>query len=792
MSHPEALMALKIAEKTSDRFSRIRDALMSEAVHLCPERALLITEYFKKHDDKKDPMVVRRAKALRYLLTHKTVEIWPDEWIVGNVGTKRKSAIIQPELAGVYMCEELLWVDKRKTAPHPISWSDRFKLVKKVIPYWLFRNMIFRAFKSHRTRFLQYVPEQLNATYYLINEVAGIGHFLPNYEKMIQLGIEGYLDVMKEMDGHLHKAAEIACEGLADYSLRLGEKAMEQAELEKDPVRAKELKTIAQSCWKVPLKPAESFHEALQSLWLTHMTVCLEGINSAVSFGRVDQYLYPYYQKDIAEGRLTPEGAFELLLSFSAKTTEHVFLISERTSQYHGGFLVAQAATIGGMDKDGKDAVNDLTYLFLDVMEHAGLRDPNYMARIHDGSPKEYIRRAVDVARKGNGVPGLFNDEVAVQSLVAHGFPLEEARNYGIVGCVEPSFPGQSFFSTDAALFNLPLCLVLAINQGRRLNARLHIGAKTPRPEKLTSMDAVLDAFTVQVNHMVARMISDMKIVEKGNRDYHPTPFSSMLVDGCIESGRDVTQGGALYNSSGVQGVGVADAADSLAALDELVFQQQKYSLVEIIDALRVNFNGNPKMQAELLNASKFGNDMDLPDRYAGQVARIFHDALVKFTNTRGGNYVPGYYSSTCHVGFGNRTEAFPSGRKRGEPFAASLGCSNGRDRRGVTALLNSVAKVDSTLAMNGYALNLRFDKSTLAGEKGQRVMTALAEGFFRSGGMEMQLNVLDPDMLEDAKENPGKYPGIVVRVAGFCAYFDDLPNTVKEEIIDRTRLILK
>ncbi len=784
--------ALKITEKAPDRFYRIKETLMSQPVHLCPERALLITEFFKKYDHKKEPMVIRRAKALRHLLMHKSVKIWPDELIVGNVGTMRKSAIIQPELAGVFMCEELLWIDKRKTTPHPISWSDRAKLIKNVIPYWLLRNMATKAFAKHRARFLQYIPEQLNATYYLINEAGGIGHFLPNYERMIQLGTEGYLDAMKGMDGDIHRAAKIACEGLADYTNRLGDEADRLADLEKDPVRAEELKTIATVCRRVPLKPAQTFHEALQSLWLTHMSICLEGLNSAVSFGRVDQYLYPYYKKDLAEGRITSEEAFDLLLSFSAKTTEHVFLISERTSQYHGGFLVAQAATIGGMDKDGQDAVNDLTYLFLDVMEHAGLRDPNYMARIHAGSPEEYIRRAVDVARKGNGVPGLFNDEPTVESLVKHGFPLAEARDYGIVGCVEPSFPGKSFFSTDAALFNLPLCLILAINQGRRLKSRRRIGAKTPPPDALKSMDAVMDAFVTQVNHMVKRMIDDMHIVEKGNRDYHPTPFSSMLVDGCIESGRDVTAGGAQYNSSGVQGVGVADTADSLAALHELVFKKKKYTLIEVIAAMQADFDEYEKMHAELLNAPKFGNDMDMPDQYAARTAQIYHDVLTKYTNTRGGNYVPGFYSSTCHVGFGNHTEALPSGRKKGEPFAASLGSVNGRDRSGVTALLNSVAKVDSTLAMNGYALNLRFDKTTLSGEKGLRVMTALTKGFFKSGGMEMQLNVLDPDMLLDAKTHPGKYPGIVVRVAGFCAYFDDLPNTVKQEIIDRTRLKTK
>lgn len=786
-------MALQAAPATGikvpERFSRIRKTLLAEPIALCPERALFITEYFKKFDDKKEPMVVRKAKAFRYLLQNKSVRIWEDELIAGNMGTRRKSALIQPELAGVFMCEELLWIDRRKTTPHPISWADRYKLLTRVIPFWLPRNMTMRAFAGRRARFLGYVPEQLRATYYLINEAGGIGHFLPNYEKMIQLGVEGYLQNLKGKDGDLHRAAAIACEGIVDYARRLADEAEEMAGREKDPKRADELNAIAKNCRRVPQKPAETFHEALQSLWLTHMAVCLEGLNSAVSFGRIDQYLYPYYIKDLAEGRLTSKDAFELLLCFSAKTTEHMFLLSERVSQYHGGFLVAQAATVGGTDKAGRDAVNELTYLFLDVMEHAGLRDPNYMARVHAGSSKEYIRRAVDVARQGNGVPGLFNDGAAVAALVRHGYPLEEARDYGIVGCVEPSFPGRSFFSTDAALFNLPLCLILAINEGRRLNSRRRIGAKTPRPGALGSMDAVMEAFTAQVNHMVGRMIDDMHVVEAGNRDFHPTPFSSMLVDGCIESGKDVTAGGAKYNSSGIQGVGVADTADSLAALHVLVFEKKKHTLAQVLAALRSDFKKSPKMQSELLFAPKFGNDMDLPDRYAAEVAKIFHDALAGYQNMRGGNYVPGFYSSTCHVGFGNRTEALPSGRNAGQPFAASLGCVNGRDRRGVTALLNSVARIDSTLAMNGYALNLRFDKATVSGEKGVRVMTALTEGFFNSGGMEMQLNVIDPEVLTDAKTHPGKHPGIVVRVAGYCAYFDDLPDTVKQEIIDRTRL---
>ncbi len=775
--------------RTSQRFERIKAALMSSPVYLCPERALLITDYFKNHDNRKEPTLIRKAKAFRHLLRHKSVCIWPDERIAGNVGTKRKSAIIQPELAGTFMSEELLWIDKRKTTPHLITWRDRRKLLTTVIPYWLPRNMVYRAFRGKRMHFLRYAAEQLNATAYLINEAGGIGHFLPNYEKIINIGIQGYLKQLETEDGVLHRAIRIACEGLVDYANRLSSEALRLSESEADATRAEELKEISRILLRVPLQPAETFHEALQSLWLTHLAVCLEGLNSAISFGRIDQYLYPYYQKDLSSGRITPEDAFDMLLSFSAKTTEHVFLVSERTSQYHGGYLVAQAATIGGVDNNGNDAVNDLTFLFLDVMAHAGLRDPNYMARIHSNAPGHYIRRAIDVARTGNGVPGLFNDEPTIKALVRHGFPLSEARDYGIVGCVEPSFPGRSFFSTDAALFNLPLCLILAINQGRRLHSKKQLGAPTPHPDDFLSIEDVVGAFQQQVEHMAGRMITDLQMIEKGNREYHPTPFSSMLVDGCIESGSDVTAGGARYNSSGIQGVGVADVADSLAAIQSLVFDRRKYRLSDIVDVMGKNFAGQKVMHAELSNAPKFGNNLELPDRFAREVARIFHDSLAGFQSTRGGNYVPGFYSSTCHVGFGNRTEALPSGRVSGQPFAASLGCANGKDRRGATALLNSVAAIDATLAMNGYAVNLKFEKNTVAGEKGVNVLTALAEGFFKSGGMEMQLNVVDSEMLADARAHPGRYPGIVVRVAGFCAYFDDLPDTVKKEIIDRTSI---
>jgi len=588
---------------SSPRFQRIKAALHDVPVYLCPERAHLITAYFKYHNDPSQPQVIQKAQAFRYLLENKSTCIFPEELIIGNVGRHRKSAIIQPELSGVFGSQDLLWIDKRATTPFKMPWRERLRLGLRTLPYWLLRNMIFRAFYPRIHHFVRYALDQLQATYYLINEVGGIGHFLPNYERMLNQGVTGYLASIQDVNNDLAAAARIACEGLLTYAERLAQETERQALHETDPDRAAELHEMARVCRKVPRQPAETFHEALQSLWLTHMAVCLEGINSAVSFGRVDQYLYPFYRRDIKAGRLTPELTRELLLCFSAKTTEHVFLLTENLSKYHGGYLVAQAAIIGGMNSEGRDAVNELSYLFLDVMEQSGLRDPNYQVRLHAGTPPSFLQRAADVARQGKGVPAFFNDQAVIDSLVAHGYPLPDARSYGIVGCVEQAIPGRSFLSTDAALFNLPICLELALNQGRRWNRKQRTGAATPDPSTFFKIEDVIQAFQQQVEFLVARMIRDLQTIEKGNRDFHPTPFSSLLVDGCLASGRDVTAGGAIYNSSGIQGVGVADTADALAALATVIFRDRRRTIPQACQALQQDFNQDPKLLARFRKA---------------------------------------------------------------------------------------------------------------------------------------------------------------------------------------------
>ncbi|MEW6439755.1 MAG: pyruvate formate lyase family protein [bacterium] len=771
-----------------ERIRGIHRDLAAARPHLCPERAVLVTEYFRKYDAPGEPAVVRQARVLHHLLTRKSVRIYPGELIVGNAGTSRVSCILQPELASAFMASELAWIERRRTNPFRISRIDRARLATRVIPYWLRRSMPARMFPDPLTA-ARYVRSQLDPVFYLINEAGGIGHFLPDYARMLRLGTRGYLESLAGQNDPLHQAAGIVLRGLEKWAERIAEHASGLARDSVDRVRRAELVEIARICRKVPREPAETFHEALQSLWLTHLAVNLESINSAVSFGRIDQYLYPYYQRDLERGVLARERALELLLCFSAKATEHLFLLSSRISEYHAGYLVVQAAVVGGMDREGRDAVNPLTWLLLEIMEKHRMRDPNYQVRVHRGSPPDYLARAADVARQGSGMPAFFNDEAVVAALTAHGFPPQDARDYGIVGCVEPSIPGKSFLSTDAALFNLPICLELALNGGRRWNDRRRSGAPTPDPAGFRSMDDILGSFQQQLYFQIDRLIADLRMAEKGNRDHHPTPLSSLLVAGCIESGKDLTAGGARYNGSGVQGVGVADVADSLAALDHLVFRRKRLRLTEVLEALRANFDGCEEVRVKLERAPKFGNDHPLPDGYAARVVQMFHDSLVRHRNTRGGTYVPGFYSVTCHVAFGKKTGALPSARRAGEPFASSLGPAVGAERRGPTALLQSVAKVDSALMPNGNALNLRFDPAQLEGDRGIERLQGLIRGFFEQNGMQVQLNVIDPELLEDARAHPGKHPELVVRVAGYCAYFDDLPEAAKDEIIRRTRL---
>ncbi|MCG3165382.1 MAG: Choline trimethylamine-lyase [Bacteroidia bacterium] len=788
---------LKFAEeKSTRRLQKLKQEVEAAPASICSERALLITEYFKKKENHNKPVVIQKAEALAHVLKNKAVKIYPGELIVGSTTSKRKAGPVYPELHGVPVLEDLFSFKNRKLNPLQISDKEKKALLLDVVPFWLTRFMAYKALSA--TELFSFVTDQLKPKFYLINETGGIGHLVPDYEALINIGMEGILIQIKESKRKLnasdekyyfYEAMELIFQGVIDMADNYAFEAKRLAKIEKDSERKEELELIAQNLQHVPRYPATTFHEALQSIWMLHTAITLEGLDNGISFGRSDQYLYSFYKQDIKRRILTPSRAKELLGCFAIKSAEIIPVFSNSISECHGGFLSGQAMTIGGIDKNRNDVTNELSYMILELMDEVRLRQPNYHARIHPNSPQKYIDKIVSNLAKGVNSPAIFNDEVIIESLKRCGFSDDDAKEYTTLGCVELGAAGKTFGSTDAALFNLPVCLEMALNNGKLFGGIKQYGCETGNPEKFKAIDDVKIAFTRQVNFMIDKLVETLAPIETGNRKFHPTPLTSAFTQGCIEKAKDVTAGGAVYNFSGVQGVGVTDVGDSLYAIEQLIFVKKKYSLTTLIHALKTNFEGNERMQLEFLNAAKFGNDIQEADAYSVWVTNTFYNAFEHKKNTRGGKFIAGFYSTTTHYSFGKLTGALPNGRKKGLPFSSGIAPMNGADKKGPTALLNSLSAIDYLRAHNGTNVNAKFDTATLKGEHGKEILKSLLLTYFKKGGMQIQLNVLDTEMLKDAKLHPEKYPSLIVRVSGYSAYFNDLSDAMKDEIIARSSL---
>ncbi len=780
----------------SAKLSLLKKDVTSSPYAICIERAVLVTEYFKNRVNDNKPLILRKAEALAYVLKNKTCRIYPAEMIVGTTTSKRVAGPLYPELHGLPVMEDLMSFETRKVNPLQISNGEKMRLVKDVVPFWINK---FLAYKSlSKKELFKFVFDQLNPKFFLINETGGIGHLIPDYEMLINTGINGVLDHVKlslavlpaeSEKRSFYLAIEAVCLGVLEMAANYASEARLMAAFEPNALRAVELLQIAQNLEHVPARPARTLHEALQSIWLLHTAITLEGLDNGISFGRMDQYLYPFYKRDIESGTLTREEAKELLGCLSIKSAEIIPVFSNKITSSHGGFLSGQAVTIGGTDKDGNDVTNELSYIFLELMDELRMRQPNYHARVHAGSPPQYLDRIMDNLIRGANSPSVYNDEVIVRSLKKCGFSDVDAMEYSTLGCVELNSPGKTFGSTDAALVNVPICLEMALNGGKLFGANSISGCRTKQPEEFLCIEDVQDAFKAQLNFEIDRLQELLAPIEIGNRDYHPTPLTSSFIQGCMDQAKDVTAGGAIYNFSGVQGVGITDTGDSLYAISELVFKRWKYSLTQVVNALKNNFAGEEKMRKEFLSLPKFGNDNQEADRFSKWVADTFYDAFEGRFNTRGGRFVAGFYSTTTHYSFGLQTGAMPNGRLKGMPFTSGISPTNGADKKGPTALFNSVSSIGFERAHNGVNVNAKFDTATLKGEHGKKVLEALLITYFKKGGMQLQVNVLDTNMLRDAKENPEKYPWLIVRVSGYSAYFNDLSPAMKDEIIQRSTL---
>lgn len=822
------------------RVHDIQNAIRQSDRHLCFEVSRLKTDYYKKHGFSK-PTPIHRAERLDYVLKNKSVIIYPHELLVGNFTSKRVGGQVWEEHYGALFASILHQIHRQKPVSFKCSWKERLDFFSRTLPFWLKHSLLMKVNDSI-PKFLLTIARASENVAGFNNNMAAIAHFTVNYERIISLGTTGIIEEIetarKANPGNnqdFYQGAIIALKALEAFAGRYAERLSEMSVTEADPKRRQELQEMAEICRHVPKYPARTYHEALQGMLFLQIGLCIESYENAVSHGRLDQVLYPYYKRDEEAGIIDYEKAKELLALFILKMDEAI-LVNDGDTYLRIGRLFEtmstdQAVTAGGLGRDGKDATNPVTYMLLDICELQPYAC-NMTARIHENSPPEYLDRLSEVYLNGAPMPALYNDEIYLETMARHypDTPVEDTRNYAVIGCVEPNASDDHYGNTDCANVNVVLPFLQALkgeeddlwNVGlsdqlekivtkffeyncrrddrvskfvlaKYLSARDRFKKRRARrPNPPASMDELLERYQRRLNQLTNSILADHQMIEGVIRGSFTTPLSSSLFKGCIQSGKDVCEGGATLNSSGIQAVGITDVADSLFALNEVVFRKKRYSLGEVIDAIEMNFQGERgrRIRSELLDVPKFGQD-DSPEavEWVNRTLEIYVNALNSVKNCpRDGIYTAGYYALNVNDVYGRKTPALPSGRLMGVPLANSVTPHYGMESADLLSALNSVSGVKfADYAPNGTTVTFTIDSALFQGPEGVRNLASIFRTFFRKGGMQIQPNVINRQILLDAYDHPEKYPNLLVRVAGYCSYFNDLSDDLKKIIINRT-----
>jgi formate C-acetyltransferase len=823
----------------TQRVRDIHQAIRESPHSLCIEASRLKTAFYRKHGFD-EPSPIHRAERLAYVLGRKQIIVYPRELLVGNFTTKRKGAQLWEEHFGAALATVVHQIDRQEPIAYQISDEEKRELLLSITPFWLRHSLSAKVITSLRELF-RHVARACEVKAGFNHNLAAIAHFVVNYERLLALGTTGLIAEAEAQartrpvaDRDFHRGVVIALQAVETFADRYAVHLAALGRTEADPERRRELEEMAEVCRHVPRNPARTYREALQSMLFLHVALCIESYENAVSPGRLDQILYPYYQRDREAGRIDYAAARELLALFILKLEEAVLVVDGDTFFSLGRLFETtstdQTVTAGGLGKDGKDATNDLTYALLDICELQPY-SVNMTARIHPDSPPEYLDRIAEVYLTGAPMPALYNDEVYVETLTRHyDTTVEDARNYAIIGCTEPNASDDHFGNTDCANLNVALPLLQALRgeeqdlwsyglagqvdrvaarvverevggQGRVAralrsgyrSARSWYGKRTtPAPRPPRSLDELLERYQARLNALATAILADHQQIEKAISEDFPTPLASSLSRGCMASGKDVNQGGARHNSSGIQAVGITDVADSLHALDEVVFTRRLYALDEVIEAIESDFAGErrQRIRAALLAVPKFGQD-ESPEaaRWVNRVLQIYVDALKQVPGCpRQGIYAAGYYSLNVCTVYGKKTPALPSGRRAGVPLANGIGPHHGMPAGDLLSALNAVAAVDfAEYAPNGTTLTFTIDSALFQGAHGVRTLAGLFSTFFAQGGMQFQPNVISRELLRDAYAHPEKYPHLLVRIAGYCAYFNQLSDELKLSLINRT-----
>jgi formate C-acetyltransferase len=789
----------------SPRVERLKNAILSSVPEIDAERAVLVTKAYQETEHL--PMIIRRAKALEKILNEMTIVIRDDELIVGNQTVKPRSAPVFPEFSCKWLLDELDSLPKRTGDVFLVSEETKATL-REVLKYWDGKTVNEYAASLMPTP----VKDAMNAGVFTVGNYFfnGVGHICVDYAKVLQKGFKGIaeeaLEEAKKLDitnPDDHKklqflnAVVITSNAAINFAKRFAAEARRLAAIEKNPQRKAELEKIAENCEWVPANPARSFYEALQSFWFVQLIIQLESNGHSISPMRFDQYMYPYYAADIASGKITKEEAQELLDCLWVKFNDINKVRDEGSTKAFGGYPMFQNLIVGGQTPDGRDATNELSFMCLEATAHVRMPQPSISIRVWNKTPEDLLLKAAEVSRIGLGMPAYYNDEVIIPALVNRGLTLEDARDYGIIGCVEPQKMGKTEGWHDAAFFNMAKVLELTIYNGECPNdctkcsvkcSTKQLGPKTGEFTSFKTFDEFMEAFRQQMAYFVKLLVIADNAVDLAHAQKAPLPFLSSMVADCIKRGKSLGEGGAIYNFTGPQGVGVANVGDSLAALKYLVYEQKVISPVELKEALQKNFEGKEDLRQILLTrAPKYGNDDDSVDLLAREAALIYCREVEKYTNPRGGHFQPGLYPVSANVPLGAMTGATPDGRLAGTPLADGVSPASGRDLEGPTAAVTSVAKLDHHIASNGTLLNQKFHPAALAGESGLRNLASLVRTFFDQKGLHVQFNVVSKDTLLDAQRNPERYRSLVVRVAGYSAFFTALDKAIQDDIIART-----
>ena len=780
----------------TERVARLREQSLEARPTLSTERAELITEFYRQ-DLGPVSAPVRRALAFRYLMEHKTVYIGEGELIVGEKGPFPKAAPTYPELC-CHSLEDLDILNSREKIPFVVTPQARQVYAEIIIPFWRgksMRDLIFREMTDEWKAayeagiFTEFMEQRAPGHTVLDDKIYRKG--MRDFQEDIRRALAN-LDYLNDPEAYDKqeelKAMLICADALIRFAERHAEKAEELAARESDPRRRAELRRIAEVCRRVPAYPPRDFWEAIQYYWFVHLGVTTE-LNTWDSFspGRLDQHLYPFYRKGLDEGTLTREQAEELLQCLWIK-------FNNQPAPPKVGVTAAESATytdfaqinLGGLREDGSDGVNELTYLILDVVEEMRLLQPSASIQVSKKSPDAFIKRAARIIRTGFGQPSVFNADLVVQELLRQGKSLADARNGGTSGCVETgAFGKESYILTG--YMNLPKILEITLNNGVDPRTGRRIGLETGDPRDFASFDELFAAFERQLRYFVDVKVRGNNVIERLYARHMPAPFLSILIDDCIAKGKDYHDGGARYNTTYIQGVGLGSITDALTAIRYHVFDQRTVSMDELLTALRSDFVGYESLRQTLLHRTpKYGNDDDYADGVMRAVFEAYFRAVDGRPNTKGGRYHINLLPTTVHVYFGSVTGATPDGRKAGMPLSEGISPVQGADRRGPTAVLKSAAKMDHART-GGTLLNQKFNPSLLRTEEGLDKFVQLIRTYFRLDGHHIQFNVVDAATLRAAQEHPEQYRSLIVRVAGYSDYFCDLTKALQDEIIART-----